>query len=109
MLIEGRDILSRFISFPFLHRLISYNSFMQTIEGMIEKKQAEITKLEEEIETLKKAQELLGVASEPVKRKGRPKGAKNKVVVEKTTSLKSPKKRTRKALAKKASEAPEES
>jgi hypothetical protein len=82
---------------------------MQTIEGIVEKKKAEIVKLQEEIEILQRAQELLGVTSEPVKRKGRPKGAKNKAVVEKAASQKAPKKRAKKSLAKKASEVPEES
>jgi hypothetical protein len=51
---------------------------MQTIEGTIKQKRAEISKLLEDIELLEKAQGLLG--TEPVKRKGRPKGSKNQAV-----------------------------
>jgi hypothetical protein len=64
---------------------------MQTIQGIIEQKRAEVSKLLGEIETLEKAQELLNGA-EPKKRMGRPKGSKNKV--------KSAKKRGRKASKK---------
>jgi hypothetical protein len=67
---------------------------MQTIEGTIRQKRAAVSRLLEEIELLEKAQELLG-KSEPVKRKGRPKGSKNLAAV-KAKSSKASKKASRK-------------
>jgi hypothetical protein len=68
---------------------------MQTIEGTLRQKRAEVAKLLEEIELLESAQKLLG-KSEPTKRKGRPKGSKNKVAAVKVRSRKASKKGGRK-------------
>jgi hypothetical protein len=68
---------------------------MQTIEGTIEQKQAQVSRLLEEIELLENAQKLLG-KSEPVKRKGRPKGSKNKAAGVKAKAKKASKKASRK-------------
>jgi hypothetical protein len=64
---------------------------MQTIEGTLKQKRAAVAKLLEEIELLESAQKLLG-ESEPVKRKGRPKGSKNKAAAVKVRSRKASKK-----------------
>jgi hypothetical protein len=64
---------------------------MQTIQGKIEQKRAEVSKLLNEIEILEKAQELLNSA-EPKKRRGRPKGSKNKVTAKRRKSRKASRK-----------------
>jgi hypothetical protein len=87
---------------------------MQTIEGTIEQKKSQVSKLLEEIELLEKAQELMG-RSEPAKRKGRPKGSKNQKTVVKAKSGKASKKTSRKGSGKRGrragitAEAPEAS
>jgi hypothetical protein len=78
---------------------------MQTIEGTIKQKRAEISKLLEDIELLEKAQKLLG-KSEPGKRKGRPKGSKNIAAAVKTKgSKKTSKKASRKGSKKRGKKA----
>jgi topoisomerase IA-like protein len=67
---------------------------MQTIEGTIEQKRAQVSRLLDEIELLEKAKELLG--TEPTKRKGRPKGSKNQAATVKTRAKKASKKAARK-------------
>jgi hypothetical protein len=84
---------------------------MQTIQGTIEQKRAEVTRLLEEIELLEKAQGLLG-NSEPRKRMGRPKGSKNKAAVKagaQKASKKAGKKRSRNSrkMARGTAETPE--
>ena len=67
---------------------------MQSIEASIKQKRAEVTKLLEEIALLEDAQKLMGTSG-PKKRKGRPKGSKNKAAV-KASSKKASKKASRK-------------
>jgi hypothetical protein len=77
---------------------------MQTIEGTIEQKKSQVSKLLEEIELLENAQKLLG-RSEPAKRKGRPKGSKNRTAVVKAKSSKAAKKTSRKGSKKRGKKA----
>jgi hypothetical protein len=76
---------------------------MQTIQGKIEQKRAEVSRLLEEIDILEQAQALLGT-DEPVKRMGRPKGSKNKVSTKKRRSRKAAKKAGTKSRGKRGRE-----
>jgi hypothetical protein len=93
---------------------------MLTIESTILQKEAEVARLLEEIETLRRAQEVMGASGAPT-RKGRPKGSKNKTAGKRRRSRKAkgkvaveaapiaPAKKTRKRSPRKASKKAEAS